>query len=120
MARILLVVTLVLFGALTSVAVWHHGYRGIFETMFQSWAGVQVLVGLDVAGRPGLETQRVAVCADHIGGRLVRTFAVSADPQDAGKRHLSANGSIIEAAISALLAPPSRLAPPRSTSRTGS
>ena len=46
MARILLVVTLVLFGALTSVAVWHHGYRGIFETMFQSWAGVQVLVDL--------------------------------------------------------------------------
>ena len=46
MARILLVVTLVLFGALTSVAVWHHGYQGIFETMFQSWAGVQVLVDL--------------------------------------------------------------------------
>ena len=49
MARILLVVTLVLFGALTSVAVWHHGYRGIFETMFQSWAGVQVLVDLVIA-----------------------------------------------------------------------
>ena len=48
MARILLVVTLVLFGALTSVAVWHHGYRGIFETMFQSWAGVQVLVDLAI------------------------------------------------------------------------
>ena len=46
MARILLVVTLVLFGALTSVAVWHHGYRGIFETIFQSWAGIQVLVDL--------------------------------------------------------------------------
>jgi len=46
MSRILLVVTLVLFGALTAVTVWHHGYRGIFETMFQSWAGVQVLVDL--------------------------------------------------------------------------
>jgi len=49
MTRMLLVVTLVLFGALTSVAVWHHGYRGIFETMFQSWAGVQVLVDLVIA-----------------------------------------------------------------------
>ena len=48
MARILLVVTLVLFGALTSVAVWHPGYRGAFETMFQSWAGVQVLVDLAI------------------------------------------------------------------------
>ena len=48
MTRMLLVVTLVLFGALTSVAVWHHGYRGIFETMFQSWAGVQVLVDLAI------------------------------------------------------------------------
>lgn len=46
MSRILLVITLVLFGALTAVTVWHHGYRGIFETMFQSWAGVQVLVDL--------------------------------------------------------------------------
>ena len=49
MTRMLLVVTLVLFGALTSVAVWHHGYQGIFETMFQSWAGVQVLVDLVIA-----------------------------------------------------------------------
>jgi hypothetical protein len=49
MARILLVVTLVLFGALTAVALGHHGFRGIFETIFQSWAGIQVLVDLVIA-----------------------------------------------------------------------
>ncbi len=49
MQRLLLVVTLVLFGALTAVTVWHHGYRGIFETIFQTWAGIQVLVDLAIA-----------------------------------------------------------------------
>ena len=48
MQRFLLVVTLILFGALTAVTVWHHGYRGIFETIFQSWAGIQVLVDLAI------------------------------------------------------------------------
>ena len=43
MQRILLVVTLLLFGALTAVTVWHHGNWGIFETMLQTWAGIQVL-----------------------------------------------------------------------------
>jgi hypothetical protein len=49
MQRILLVVTLLLFGALTAVTVWHHGYWGIFETMLQTWAGIQVLVDLVIA-----------------------------------------------------------------------
>jgi 4-amino-4-deoxy-L-arabinose transferase-like glycosyltransferase len=49
MQRILLVVTLLLFGALTAVTVWHHGYLGIFETMLQTWAGIQVLVDLVIA-----------------------------------------------------------------------
>jgi hypothetical protein len=48
MQRILLVVTLVLFGALTAVALSHHGLRGIFETIFQTWAGIQVLVDLAI------------------------------------------------------------------------
>ena len=46
MQRFLLGLTLVLFGALTAVALGHHGFRGIFETIFQSWAGIQVLVDL--------------------------------------------------------------------------
>ncbi len=49
MQRFLLGVTLVLFGALTAVALGHHGFRGIFETIFQSWAGIQVLVDLAIA-----------------------------------------------------------------------
>ena len=49
MQRILLVVTLLLFGALTAVTVWHHGYLGIFETMLQTWAGIQVLIDLVIA-----------------------------------------------------------------------
>jgi hypothetical protein len=49
MQRFLLGVTLVLFGALTAVALGHHGFRGIFQTIFQSWAGVQVFVDLAIA-----------------------------------------------------------------------
>jgi len=49
MQRILLVVTLLLFGALTAVTVWHHGYLGIFETMLQTWAGILVLIDLVIA-----------------------------------------------------------------------
>ena len=49
MQRFLLGLTLVLFGALTAVALGHHGFRGIFQTIFQSWAGVQVFVDLAIA-----------------------------------------------------------------------
>ncbi len=49
MQRMLLGITLVLFGALTAVALGHHGYRGIFDAIFQSWAGIQVLVDLAIA-----------------------------------------------------------------------
>jgi hypothetical protein len=31
------------------VALGHHGFRGIFQTIFQSWAGVQVFVDLAIA-----------------------------------------------------------------------
>ena len=49
MPRLLVATILVLFGALTAVALWHHGYWGIFDTMLQSWAGIQVLTDLTIA-----------------------------------------------------------------------
>lgn len=49
MQRALLTVTLVLFGALSAVALWQHGYLGLFAQQFQSSAGVQVLVDLGIA-----------------------------------------------------------------------
>jgi hypothetical protein len=48
MQRVLLVVTLVLFGVLTAVALSHHGLLGIFEAIFQTWAGIQVFVDLAI------------------------------------------------------------------------
>ncbi|MFN2427516.1 MAG: DUF2834 domain-containing protein [Candidatus Binatia bacterium] len=49
MQRNLLVVTLVLFGALTAAAVWQHGYWGILEPHFQSFGGAQVFADLAIA-----------------------------------------------------------------------
>ena len=49
MQRPLIVVTLVLFGALTAAALWHHGYWGIFAPQLQSLAGGQVLADLVIA-----------------------------------------------------------------------
>ena len=49
MARTLIVVTLVLFGALTAAALWHHGYWGILAPHFQSFGGGQVLADLVIA-----------------------------------------------------------------------
>jgi len=49
MARTLLIVTLLAFGALTAVALAHHGYFGIFALHFQTWGGMQVLVDLVIA-----------------------------------------------------------------------
>ena len=44
-----IVVTLVLFGALTAVALQRHGYWGIFAPHFQTFAGGQVLADLFIA-----------------------------------------------------------------------
>jgi hypothetical protein len=41
--------TLVLFGALSAVALWQHGYWGLFAPAFQSLAAGQVLADLVVA-----------------------------------------------------------------------
>jgi len=49
MQRALLLVTLVLFGALTAAALWQHGYCGIFEPHLSSFGGAQVFVDLVIA-----------------------------------------------------------------------
>jgi hypothetical protein len=49
MKRTLLILTLVPFSVLSAMAVLHHGYWGIFEVQFKSFAGVQVLADLVIA-----------------------------------------------------------------------
>lgn len=49
MQRTLLIVTLVLFGALTAAALWQHGYWGIIAPHFQSFGGGQVFTDLVIA-----------------------------------------------------------------------
>jgi hypothetical protein len=49
MQRALLVVTLVLFGALTGAALWQQGYWGILLPHFQTFGGVQVFADLVIA-----------------------------------------------------------------------
>ena len=49
MQRTVLMLTLILFGALTAAALWQHGYWGLIMPLFQSLAGAQVLVDLVIA-----------------------------------------------------------------------
>jgi hypothetical protein len=49
MNRMLLVLVLILFGALTAVALWQHGYWGIFAPHFQTFGAGQVLADLVIA-----------------------------------------------------------------------
>jgi uncharacterized membrane protein YfcA len=49
MQRGLIVVVLVLFGALTAAALWHHGYWGIVAPHFQSFGAAQVFADLVIA-----------------------------------------------------------------------
>lgn len=49
MHRILLTITLILFGALTVAALWQHGYWGIIAPHFQSFGGGQVFADLVIA-----------------------------------------------------------------------
>jgi hypothetical protein len=49
MQRSLLIVTLVLFGALSTVALWYHGYWGILAPHFQSFGAGQVLADLFIS-----------------------------------------------------------------------
>ncbi|KQV80939.1 hypothetical protein ASD15_13710 [Massilia sp. Root351] len=49
MQRTLIAVVLVLFGALSLPAMLQHGYVGIWEVQFRTWAGMQVLADLAIA-----------------------------------------------------------------------
>lgn len=49
MQRMLLLATLALFGALSGLALWRHGYWGLFEPAFKSLASAQVLADLVIA-----------------------------------------------------------------------
>ena len=49
MQRSLLIVTLILFGALTAVALWIHGFWGILAPHFQSFGAGQVFTDLVIA-----------------------------------------------------------------------
>ena len=49
MPRLILFLTLAAFSGLTAVALWQHGYWGLFAPAFQSTASAQVLVDLVIA-----------------------------------------------------------------------
>lgn len=49
MQRILLTITLILFGALSAVALWQHGLWGIIAPLFQSFGAAQVFADLLIA-----------------------------------------------------------------------
>ena len=49
MRRIALIVTLIAFLVLTTLAVLQHGYVSIFTQQFQSFGGLQVLIDLGIA-----------------------------------------------------------------------
>lgn len=49
MQRAILAIVLVAFAVLTGLALWQHGYWGIFQRLLESSAGVQVLTDLAIA-----------------------------------------------------------------------
>ena len=49
MERKLLIAVIVLFGVLTGVALWQHGYWGILEPHFQTFGAAQVFADLVIA-----------------------------------------------------------------------
>ncbi len=49
MQRTLLTIILVLFGALSAVALWQHGYWGILAPHFKTFGAGQVLADLAIA-----------------------------------------------------------------------
>jgi len=49
MQRNLIAIVLVLFGALTAVALWQHGYWGIIEPHFRTFGAAQVFADLVIA-----------------------------------------------------------------------
>lgn len=49
MRRSLIAVVLISFSVLSAIALWQHGYLGIFAHEFQNTAGMQVLADLVIA-----------------------------------------------------------------------
>lgn len=49
MERAIILITLVLFGALSGIALWQHGYWGIIAPHFQSFGAGQVFADLVIA-----------------------------------------------------------------------
>jgi hypothetical protein len=49
MQRTVLTIVLILFGALSAMALWHHGYWGLFEPQFKTFGAGQVLADLVIA-----------------------------------------------------------------------
>ena len=49
MQRTLIIITLILFGALSAAALWQHGYWGIIAPHFKSFGAGQVLADLVIA-----------------------------------------------------------------------
>ncbi|OYT91748.1 MAG: DUF2834 domain-containing protein [Burkholderiales bacterium PBB3] len=49
MQRALLIITLLAFGALSSVAMWQHGYWGLWAPTFESFGAAQVMTDLVIA-----------------------------------------------------------------------
>lgn len=49
MQRSLIMIVLIPFTGLSALALWQHGYLGIFAHEFQNTAGIQVLVDLVIA-----------------------------------------------------------------------
>lgn len=49
MRRVLILIVLALFGALTAAALWQHGYWGIIEPHFRTFGAGQVFADLVIA-----------------------------------------------------------------------
>jgi hypothetical protein len=49
MQRTVLTIVLILFGVLSAMALWHHGYWGLFEPQLKTFGAGQVLADLVIA-----------------------------------------------------------------------
>ncbi len=49
MQRVLITIVLILFGALSAVALWQHGYWGLIAPLLQTFGGGQVLADLVIS-----------------------------------------------------------------------
>jgi hypothetical protein len=47
--RSLIIITIILFGVLTGLAVWHDGITGIFQSIISSYVSAQIYIDLVIA-----------------------------------------------------------------------